>query len=138
LRAFRDREAEEALRKIVEALGMQHLNPESIRVVRSDSRSSAYARIWGVNAALQAGLGVGPTYVVELIEGNFSRLSCVEAIETIIHELAHIPRTFSGNLRPHNKYFRRDLRAWVRKLRRDSNLLKALEAEACPKLLKRA
>ncbi len=46
MRAFRDPEAEEALKAVIKALGLRHLRPEAIKVVRSDSRSSAYARIW--------------------------------------------------------------------------------------------
>ncbi len=80
---------------------------------------------------------MGPTYVIELVNENFSRLPCVEAIETLIHELAHIPKTFSGALRTHNRYFRRELNAWIETLRKDSGLLDRLKSEVCPKLLDR-
>ncbi len=118
LRVRRDRQAEEAVKLIVNELGLAYINSDAIKVVRSNSKSRAYARIWGVCKVLQAGLGVGPTYVIELVERNFNRLTCEEKVETIVHELAHVPRTFSGAVRPHNTYFRRDLKVLKRVLRR--------------------
>ena len=110
MRARRDKRVEKAVELIIKELGLSHVNPGAIRVVRTNSKSRAYARIWGVCKVLQAGLGIGPTYVIELVERNFNQLTCREKVETIVHELAHVPRTFSGAVRPHNTYFKRDLR----------------------------
>ncbi len=123
MRVRRDKRAERAVKLIVKELGLTHIDLDSIRVVRSDSKSRAYARIWGVCKVLQAGLGIGPTYVIELIERNFSHLSCRERVETIIHELTHIPRTFSGAVRPHNTYFRRDLKMYNATLKKKLSVL---------------
>jgi len=38
---------------------------------------------------------------VEIIEPEFSRLPEAEQDRILIHELLHIPRTFSGAIRPH-------------------------------------
>ncbi len=110
MRVRRDKRAEKAVKLIIKELGLTYIKPDAIRVVRTNSKSRAYARIWGVCKVLQAGLGIGPTYVIELVERNFNYLTCREKIGTIVHELAHVPRTFSGAVRPHNTYFKRDLR----------------------------
>ncbi len=114
----RDRSAEDAVSALIVDLNMSHISPGSVRVVRSDSEARVLARIWGVNRVLQAGLDVGPTYVIELVEANFNRLDCNEKIKTVIHELTHIPSTFSGYVRPHNRWFHRDLRRYLRRLRK--------------------
>ena len=129
MKVRRDKHAEKAIKLIVKELGITHIDSNAIRVVRSSSKSRAYARIWGVCKVLQVGLGIGPTYVVELVERNFNHLSCEEKVETIVHELAHVPKTFSGAVRPHNTYFRRDLRALKRTLRK--KLSKLLDEGIC-------
>jgi predicted metallopeptidase len=65
------------------------------------STSEAWARIWGLPALWQQVLGIGPAYVVEIIEPEFGRLPEAEQDRILIHELLHIPRTFSGAIRPH-------------------------------------
>ncbi|MEL9991538.1 MAG: putative metallopeptidase [Thermoproteus sp.] len=104
---------EEAVRLLASRSGLPHLLKVPIYVVSSSSKSRAYARIWGVSRPLQEALGVGPLYVVELLE-PYWRLDCMEKAKVLAHELAHIPRTASGALRPHNSAFRRDYRAIAR------------------------
>jgi len=116
LRVVRDMRGEEVVRELVRLLGVKNLRPSGLRIVRSNSKTSAVARIWGVSKALQAGLGIGPTYVIELIEPEFSSMPCHERLRTLLHELAHIPKTFSGYVRPHNRWFRQELNAWLRRL----------------------
>jgi predicted metallopeptidase len=90
------------LRRIVGALGFSHVDPARIFCVRGyGSTSEAWARIWGLPALWQQVLGTGPAYVVEIIEPEFSRLAEDEQDRILIHELLHIPRTFSGAIRPH-------------------------------------
>lgn len=90
------------LHRIVGALGFTHVNPARIFCVRGyGSTSEAWARIWGLPALWQQVLGIGPAYVVEIIEPEFSRLPEDEQDRILIHELLHIPRTFSGAIRPH-------------------------------------
>jgi len=90
------------LRRIVGALGFTHVDPARIFCVRGyGSTSEAWARIWGLPALWQQVLRIGPAYVVEIIEPEFSRLPEDEQDRILIHELLHIPRTFSGAIRPH-------------------------------------
>jgi predicted metallopeptidase len=90
------------LARIAEALEFSHVDPARIFCVRGyGSTSEAWARIWGLPALWQQVLGIGPAYVVEIIEPEFSRLPEAEQDRILIHELLHIPRTFSGAIRPH-------------------------------------
>lgn len=43
-----------------------------------------------------------PAYVIEVISERFDRLGEKEKDEVILHELAHIPRNFSGSLMAHS------------------------------------
>ena len=90
------------LRKIIGVLRFTHVDPSRIFCVRGyGSTSEAWARIWGLPTLWQQVLGIRPAYVVEIIEPEFSRLPADEQDRILIHELLHIPRTFSGAIRPH-------------------------------------
>ena len=90
------------LQRIASALGFTHVDPSRIFCVRGyGSTSEAWARIWGLPTLWQQVLHTGPAYVVEIIEPEFSRLPEDEQDRVLIHELLHIPRTFSGAIRPH-------------------------------------
>ena len=89
------------LRRIIRALGLGYINPRRIRCVRvSGSRANALARIWGLPPIFQDALRLEPHYVIEFMVPSFDRLSHREQDRVIIHELLHIPRTFSGGIRP--------------------------------------
>lgn len=96
------RQTHTRLQRIVSALDFTHVDPARIFCVRGyGSTSEAWARIWGLPALWQQVLDIGPAYVVEIIEPEFSRLPEDEQDRILIHELLHIPRTFSGAIRPH-------------------------------------
>lgn len=89
------------LRRIARALELAHVDAARIRCVRvSGSRANALARIWGLPQVFQDALALGPHYVIEFMVPSFDRLSRQEQDRVIIHELLHIPRTFSGGIRP--------------------------------------
>ncbi len=96
------RQTHARLRKIIGALRFTHVDASRIFCVRGyGSTSEAWARIWGLPTLWQQVLGIRPAYVVEIIEPEFSRLPPAEQDRILIHELLHIPRTFSGAIRPH-------------------------------------
>lgn len=65
------------------------------------SKSRAYARIWGLPRIWQEALGVPPAYVLEVTH-RFQKLNGSEQERVLLHELAHIPKNFSGALVGHN------------------------------------
>ncbi len=79
-----------------------HIRISNLICMRSyDSKARAYARIWSLPRIWQAGLGVEPHYIIEVLSQFFDKQSDEDQIRTLIHELMHIPKTFSGALVPH-------------------------------------
>jgi predicted metallopeptidase len=105
---------------LVKVLGFSHIDASRVHCRRSvGSTADIYARIWELPSMWQQTLGVPPQYVLEVVAEHFDPLSEDERLKTLIHELLHIPKTFSGALRGHrgqgeridgntvNRYFRR-------------------------------
>src|SRR2546422_2154985 len=89
------------LRRMVKALDLDYVDVRRIRCVRViGSRANALARIWGLPPVFQDALRLRPHYVIEFMVPAFDRLPREEQDRVIIHELLHIPRTFSGGIRP--------------------------------------
>lgn len=95
---------------IVARLDMDYIKVDRVFCVRSThSKAKAYARIWGLSRIFQFTAGYQPTYVIEVLSQHFDKLSTERKKKVIIHELLHIPKTFSGALRSHKaRYFRID------------------------------
>ena len=90
------------LEKLVEALEFGHINQFRVIAMRSKgSTARAYARTWNLPRIWQTALGVRPYYIIEVISHYFDPLSQEEQDKVLIHELLHIPKTFSGALVPH-------------------------------------
>ncbi len=82
-----------------------YIDIERVKCYRSrGSRSGALARIHGLPRIWLIALGIKPMYIIEVLEENYSGLSLDEKVRVVIHELLHIPKKFSGGLRPHGKY----------------------------------
>ncbi len=92
--------------EIVDSLDLFHVVPEFVHCYRSKgSRSKRIiARIHGLGTIWQEALRRPPTYVIEVISEAYDKLSEEEKEKTLIHELLHIPKGFSGGFRPHKGY----------------------------------
>ena len=87
---------------IISVLGDPHLVKGRILCVRSyGSKANAYARIWEMPKVWKVALDINTFYVIEVLSENYDPLPEEEKIKVLIHELLHIPKTFSGALRPH-------------------------------------
>lgn len=99
-------------------LNLDWINSKKIYCFRSKNSSSrAYARIWGLPKIWQKALDAKPSYIFEVLSEKFDRLSNREQDKVLLHELAHIPKNFSGTLLPHiRKKGKRNFEDRVRQL----------------------
>lgn len=90
---------------LIEKLSLNYINAKRIFFYRSDgSKARAYARTWGLPALWQNALKVEPGYIIEVISKHFDNLSTSEQDKVLLHEISHIPKTFSGALTPHTRH----------------------------------
>jgi predicted metallopeptidase len=90
------------LREILDRISLGHIRADNIVAFRSyGSVSRAYARIWSLPTIWQTALKVQPHYCIEVIHERFDREKPEQQTRILIHELLHIPKTFSGALLPH-------------------------------------
>ncbi len=92
--------------EIVDSLDLFHVVPQFVFCYRSKGSKSkrTVARIHGLSRIWQEALVRPPAYVIEVISERYDRLSDKEKEKTLIHELLHIPKGFSGGFRPHKGY----------------------------------
>ena len=96
------------LRHILKHLDMPHVDPNRIFAFRSTGSSArARARIWSLPRIWQQALGINAHYVIEVIAHHFDHLKPEDQTKILIHELMHIPKSFSGALVPHRGAYRR-------------------------------
>ncbi len=87
---------------ILKTLGLPHILINRLFVYKSyGSTGRAIARIWSLPRVWQQALHILPHYVIEVISEKFDKLSFEDQDRTLIHELMHIPKTFSGALVSH-------------------------------------
>jgi predicted metallopeptidase len=87
---------------IIRALNLGHVSGKHIICMRSaGAKTRALARIWGLPRIWQQALYLNAYYIIEVVSEKFDRLSHEEQDKTLIHELMHVPKTFSGALVPH-------------------------------------
>jgi len=87
---------------IVKAGRLSNISLERIFCIRSfGAKTRAYARIWGLARVWQKTLGIKPAYIIEVVSERFDKLPAVAKDKILLHELAHIPKGFSGALVPH-------------------------------------
>ena len=82
-----------------------HVKLDSVVCIRSFGGSSrgTIARCHALGKAMQLGMGLKKGfYVIEVINKRFDKLSEIDKIKTLIHELMHIPKTFGGGFVHHD------------------------------------
>ncbi len=95
-------EIKRQIRTLVKELNFTHIKPNQIHCIRSfDAKTRAVARIWGMAKLFKEVVGIKPNYIIEVNAKRFDKMSNRDKIKTLIHELMHIPKTFSGALLPH-------------------------------------
>lgn len=88
--------------QLVSKLNLDHIKVKNLHCIRShDAKTRAYARIWGMAKLFKEVAGLEPHYIIEVNARRFDKLNPHEQLKTLIHELMHIPKTFSGALLPH-------------------------------------
>lgn len=98
----RANDVQKQVKLITAQLKLDYINPQQIFCFRSQGSSSrAIARIWSLPRVWQLALNLPASYVIEVISERFDRLNQEEQTKVLIHEILHIPQTFSGALRPH-------------------------------------
>jgi predicted metallopeptidase len=104
--------------KLSKTLKLDWLDNSNLHCFRSyNSRSRAYARIWGLSKVWQQALSTKPAYIIEVISEKFDALNVKRQDEIILHEIAHIPKNYSGSLLPHiRKRGKRNFNDRVRQL----------------------
>lgn len=96
------------IKTLVKKLNFTHIKVDNIHCIRSfDAKTRAYARIWGMAKLFSEVAGLEPHYIIEVVSKRFDKLSEREQMKTLVHELMHIPKTFSGALLSHRGKNRR-------------------------------
>jgi len=97
-----DKKLKHQLKKTIKQAGVSWVKASRIFTYRSiNAKTRAYARIWGLSRIWQKALKVGPAYILEVISEKYDKLSDHEKSKVLLHEVAHIPKNFSGALVPH-------------------------------------
>lgn len=99
-------DVKEIAHDIVHRLGWKHILLEHVAFLRSRGSTSrgTIARCHALGKAMQIGMGRKKSfYLIEVIAERYDKLSSKEKVETVIHELMHIPRSFGGGFIHHDK-----------------------------------
>jgi len=95
----------ERVARLISLVSIDWVDPDRIYCFRSTgSRARAIARIWGLQKVWQQALDTSPAYCLEVLSESFDNLSPEKQDEVLLHEIAHIPKTFSGALLPHTMH----------------------------------
>ncbi len=120
-------------KEIASTLNYRHVMPERLTVVRSwgSKTRRTIARIHCIGKVMMLGMGQKKSfYVIELISEKFDRQPEQEKLETIIHELMHIPKTFGGGFRHHGHVCSKNVKTELARY----NNLKTRESGAQPSI----
>ncbi len=110
-------EIKKVIDQLIDKLQMNYIDPKRVFCIRSfDAKTRAIARIWGMSRLFAEVAGIKPCYIIEVNGKKFDKLSSRDQIKTLIHELLHIPKTFSGALLSHRGPYHRINDAEIEKL----------------------
>ncbi|MFA5405916.1 MAG: putative metallopeptidase [Candidatus Nanoarchaeia archaeon] len=89
---------------IINSLGLDYIDADRVICFKSTgSRSQRVrARCYGFYRILQQALNIKPHYIIEVIGEYYDSSSNEYQDKLLIHELLHIPKTFSGALKNHH------------------------------------
>jgi len=92
--------------EMADSLDFFHVVSQFVFCVRSTESKSkrTLARIHGLGKIWQETLNLPPYYIIEVISERYDKLPETDKEKTLIHELLHIPKGFSGGFRPHKGY----------------------------------
>ena len=108
---------EKKVKNLVISLRLVWIKRSRIFCFRSkNSKTRAQARIWGLSRIWQQALKTKPAYIIEVISEKFDKLPDKEKDKVLLHELAHVPKNFSGSLVPHYRRGKRKFKDRVRTL----------------------
>jgi predicted metallopeptidase len=89
---------------LVKKLELRYIDSTRLVCFRSHgSQSRARARIWSLPRIWQIALKTKSHYCIEILSEKFDHLSRDDQDKILIHELMHIPQTFSGALLAHRR-----------------------------------
>jgi len=101
-------EIKKQIKVLIKELNFTHIKVNQIHCIRSfDAKTRAVARIWGMAKIFHEVVGIEPNYIIEVNAKRFDKMSDRDKIKTLIHELMHIPKTFSGALLSHRGRYHR-------------------------------
>ncbi|NOY15100.1 MAG: metallopeptidase [bacterium] len=108
---------------LIDNLNWTHIKKENIFCIRSiDAKTKAIARIWGIGKIFTQVIGLPAYYVIEVNRRRFDKLSFDQQTNVLIHELMHIPKTFSGALLSHRGRYHhinnKEVAKWLKKIKR--------------------
>ena len=81
-----------------------HVRIDDVVCLRSFGSKSrgTIARCHALGKAMQLALQRKGFYLIEVISERFDKMSDIDRIKTLIHELMHIPKSFGGGFIHHN------------------------------------
>lgn len=102
-------DVDKRIKYLAKNLGLDWLKKDNIHGFRSEnSKTRAYARIWGLPRIWQKALQEEASYIIEVISEKYDKLSEKERDKILLHEIVHIPKNFSGSLIPHYRKGKRN------------------------------
>jgi predicted metallopeptidase len=101
---IRAEDIQKQINKLITSLDLHWIEKKRLYCFRStNSKTNARARVWGLSRIWQMALKQNSGYIIEVISEKFDQLPQSQKDKILLHELAHIPKNFSGALLPHRR-----------------------------------